>query len=49
VIPAYACALDAALGEGAMPKLQAAAAAAMPGFNRDARRLYRNFMQAVRR
>jgi GMP synthase-like glutamine amidotransferase len=49
VIPAYACALDAALGNGAMPKLQAAAAAAMPGFNRDARRLYRNFMQAARR
>jgi GMP synthase-like glutamine amidotransferase len=48
-IPAYACALDAALGEGAMPKLQAAAAAAMPGFNRDARRLYRNFMRAARR
>ncbi len=49
VIPAYACALDAALGIGAMPKLQAAAAAAMPGFNRDARRLYRNFMRAARR
>ena len=49
VIPAYACALDAALGNGAMPKLQAAAAEAMPGFNRDARRLYRNFMQAARR
>ncbi len=49
VIPAYACALDAALGVGAMPKLQAAAAEAMPGFNRDARQLYRNFMQAARR
>jgi GMP synthase-like glutamine amidotransferase len=49
LIPAYACALDAALGKGAMPKLQAAAAEAMPGFNRDARRLYRNFMQASRR
>jgi GMP synthase-like glutamine amidotransferase len=48
VIPAYACALDAALGAGAMPKLQAAAAEAMPGFNRDARRLYRNFMGATR-
>jgi hypothetical protein len=48
VIPAYACALDAALGAGAMPKLQAAAAEAMPGFNRDARRLYRNFMRAAR-
>jgi GMP synthase-like glutamine amidotransferase len=49
VIPAYACALDAALGNGAMPKLQAAAAKAMPGFNRDARRLYRNFMQLSQR
>ena len=48
VIPAYACALDAALGAGAMPKLQAEAAEAMPGFNRDARRLYRNFMRATR-
>jgi GMP synthase-like glutamine amidotransferase len=44
-IPAYACALDATLGEGAMPRLDAAAAEAMPGFNRDARRLYRNFMK----
>jgi GMP synthase-like glutamine amidotransferase len=48
VIPTYACALDAALGAGAMPKLQAEATEAMPGFNRDARRLYRNFMRATR-
>ncbi len=48
MIPAYACALDETLGAGAMPELQAAAAREMPAFNRDARRLYRNFMQAVR-
>jgi hypothetical protein len=28
-----------------MPRLQAAAAASMSDFNRDARQLYRNFMQ----
>lgn len=48
VIPAYACALDATLGAGAMPRLAAAATEAMPGFNRDARRLYRNFMKVAR-
>jgi len=48
VIPAYACALDAALGRGAMAKLQADAARSMPDFNRDARRLYRNFMEIAR-
>jgi GMP synthase-like glutamine amidotransferase len=47
-IPTYACALDATLGRGAMPRLDAAAAAAMPDFNRDARRLYRNFMKVAR-
>jgi GMP synthase-like glutamine amidotransferase len=47
-IPTYACALDAAMGAGAMPKLQAAAAKEMTAFNRDARRLYRNFMQVAR-
>ena len=46
-IPTYACALDATLGTGAMPRLEAAAAAAMPDFNRDARRLYRNFMKVA--
>ena len=46
-IPAYACALDATLGAGAMPRLDAAATAAMPDFNRDARRLYRNFMKVA--
>jgi len=47
-IPQYACALDAALGNGAMPKLRAAAASQMPAFNRDARSLYENFMRAAR-
>ena len=45
VIPAYATALEASCGAGAMPRLQAAAAASMSDFNRDARQLYRNFMQ----
>ena len=47
-IPAYACALDATLGAGAMPRLDTAATAAMPDFNRDARWLYRNFMKVAR-
>jgi len=47
-IPQYARALDAALGNGAMPKLRAAAASQMPAFNRDARSLYQNFMRAAR-
>ena len=47
-VPAYACALDATLGAGALPGFAAAAAAAMPGFNRDARRLYDNFMGLIR-
>ncbi|MEA2781816.1 MAG: hypothetical protein QOK29_3360 [Rhodospirillaceae bacterium] len=47
-IPAYAYALEASLGEGAMPKLQAAATANMDAFNRDARRIYRNFMGLAR-
>jgi len=48
-IPAYAASLDAALGTGAMPRLEAAAAANMARFNDDARRLYRNFMTVARR
>ena len=44
VIPAYAASLDATLGAGAMPRLEAVAAANMARFNEDARRLYRNFM-----
>ena len=48
VVPAYARALDATLGQGSMPHLEAAATAEMPAFNRDARRLYRNFMALAR-
>ena len=47
-IPAYACALDATLGKGSMPRLKAAAEKEMAAMNRDARRLYRNFMAAAR-
>jgi GMP synthase-like glutamine amidotransferase len=48
-IPAYAAALEQSLGAGAMPALQAAAAARMTDFNRDARRLYGNFMKIASR
>lgn len=43
-VPAYACALDETLGEGALPRLQKDAAAQMPEFNRTARQLYDNWM-----
>jgi GMP synthase-like glutamine amidotransferase len=43
-IPTYACSLDAALGPRSMPVLQGAAAREMANFNREARRIYRNFM-----
>lgn len=46
-VPAYACALDAALGSGAMQRLDQQATALMQDFNRDARRLYDNFMQVA--
>lgn len=48
-VPQYACALDATMGEGALPRLDAETARAMPAFNRDARRLYDRFMRLVRR
>lgn len=48
VIPTYASALDATLGPGSMPVLQAAATKQMSAFNRDARQLYRNFMHVAR-
>jgi GMP synthase-like glutamine amidotransferase len=48
-VPAYAAALDATLGPGGLPRLAAAAAAAMPPFNRDARRLYDRFIALARR
>jgi GMP synthase-like glutamine amidotransferase len=44
-VPAYACSLDATLGQGALPRLEAEALAQMPAFNADSRRLYDNFMR----
>lgn len=46
-VPAYACALDAALGEGAMARLDIEAKRLMPTFNRTARQIYNNFMQVA--
>ena len=48
-IPAYACALDDVLGKGALQQLTAEAAAKMPDFARDSRRLYDNFMGLLRK
>src|SRR5581483_1488770 len=47
-VPAYACALDETLGAGALPKLDAEAAAKMPEMAKDSRRLYDNFMAILR-
>ena len=46
-VPAYACALDVALGRGSMQRLEQQALSEMPGFNRTARQLYQNFMQVA--
>jgi len=48
-IPTYACALEETLGKGALDGLRADAAKAMPQFNAAARRIYDNFIAAVRR
>jgi GMP synthase-like glutamine amidotransferase len=48
-IPAYACSLDATLGQGALQRLTAEAAQKMPDFTRDSRRLYDNFMGLLRK
>ena len=48
-VPAYAEALDAALGAGALPAFEAEAQAKMGAFNADARRLYDNVMAMTRR
>ena len=48
-VPAYACALDDTLGQGALQRLDAEAAAKMPDFARDSRRLYDNFMGLLRK
>ena len=47
-VPAYAQALEQALGPDSLPGLKAAAEASMGDFNRDARTLYHNFMAAAR-
>jgi GMP synthase-like glutamine amidotransferase len=43
-VPAYRAALEENLGPDALPRFRAEAEAQMESFNRDARRLYRNFM-----
>ena len=47
-VPEYAQALEATLGPGRLESFAAEAARHMDGFNRDARRLYGNFMAAAR-
>lgn len=47
-IPAYKQALETSLGAGALDRFEAEARAAMATFNRDARRLYDNFMALLR-
>jgi GMP synthase-like glutamine amidotransferase len=46
-VPAYENALEASQGAGALARLDADAAAALPAMQRDAARLYRNFMRLV--
>ena len=46
-VPAYRSALEENLGADALPRFMAEAEARMENFNRDARRLYRNFMAIV--
>ena len=48
-VPAYGQALERALGAGALAGFEAAAAAGMADFNRNARRIYDNFMRIVGR
>lgn len=47
-IPAYAAALDRALGPGAVDDLRHRVATELPGFNRQARAIYDRLMAAVR-
>jgi GMP synthase-like glutamine amidotransferase len=47
-VPAYACALDDTLGQGALAKLDAEATNKMPIFARDSRKLYDNFMNLLK-
>jgi GMP synthase-like glutamine amidotransferase len=46
-VPAYACALDATLGAGALPRMARDAAALLPDLNRAARQIYDNFIGRV--
>ena len=48
-VPAYGQALERALGAGALAGFEAEAAAGMADFNRNARRIYDNFMRMVGR
>ncbi len=48
-VPAYGQALERALGTDALARFEADAAAGMAGFNRNARRIYDNFMRIVER
>ena len=48
VIPEYAAALERTLGTGGLERMQAGAAAHMPRFNANARRLYDAFRAVVR-
>ena len=48
VVPAYAAALDATLGAGALARLDAEATNKMTDFARDSRRLYDNFMNLLK-
>ena len=48
-VPAYEQALERAMGEGALAAFEADAAAHLAEFNRNARRIYDNFMRIVRR
>ena len=48
-VPAYGQGLERALGPDALARFEADASAGMGGFNRDARRIYDNFMRIVER
>ena len=48
-VPAYKAALEQALGPGALPGFEAAAAARMAAFNGEAKRLYDNVMALTRK
>ena len=47
-VPAYAAALEASLGKGALEKLEADASAQMDSFAANSRKLYENFMAVAR-